>query len=254
MPNIILIPERTTQTSEKFIQDLLRAIVLNERQAQTRIADAITLWIAGGFGIGQPWLSVVAAIVELGVENCFNPTRHADSLIQQIEARDPGIIQQIPSVKDVRLPAGAKTIPATASTSATGMQVNMAPLVIPYTQTVKVKWNIWAHAAVCHEDITRVEIITNQGGQKYVPFAKQTRGAYKFPFETITTQDKGETQIQLPAGGYILRAITSCQYSGANIAVEYNRIEAMPLMIPPPVLIGAGIGLLAIGTYILIRR
>lgn len=244
---------RTAQVSEKFIQDLLRAIVLNEQQAQTAVGEAITLWIAGGLGIGQPWLSVVAAVIDLGVKNCFNPSKHSESLIQQAQVRDAEVIRQIPSVKDVKLPTGAKTIPATISTSATNMQVNMAPLVIPYTQAVKVRWHIWGHGAVCHEDIARVEIIGNQNGQKFVPFAKQVRGIYRFPVTTITQHDKGETTIQLPAGGYILRAISGGDYSGANITVEYSRVEAVPLKISP-ILIGTGIGLAIVGIYIASRR
>lgn len=249
-----------TSPNEDYLTEILRAIILNEKNVGNLIGDAVTSWIVGQFGLtpGSPWYLVVTAIITSIVSQCSDPDKQAQAILDEIASRDSQLLPQLPVLKSVVLPKGAKTVPASVSASvaiATQKEpaMQMVPLVIPFDQVVTIKYNVWGHAAICYEQVARVELFASQGGSLVRPFNKTAHGVSRFPNpETVVV--KGQETIQLTAGGYIVRALATGNYSGANITVEYSRVEAPPALlpsIPKPILIGAGVvGAAAIGYYL----
>lgn len=246
--------------SEDRLTEILRAIILNEKNVGNLIGDAVTAWIVGKFGLkpGSPWYLIVVAIITTIVSQCSNPDKQARAILDEVASRDSQLLPQLPPLKSIALPRGAKIIPASVSTSVAlagekEPAIQMVPLVIPFDQMVTIKYSVWGHAAICYEQIARAEIFANQKGSLIRPFNKTAHGVSRFP-NPETVMIKGEETIQLTAGGYIVRALATGNYSGANITVEYSRVEAPPGLlpsIPKPVLIGAGVvGAGVLGYYL----
>lgn len=224
------------------IGSLLGNLISRNSRLSSLLGTAIGGWVAGSFGLGGPWGLVIGAIVSLGLTNCLNPEGQSRAIMQEVDNRDMAIIPEIPSVTDITAPTHMTKYPAKVSASAKDVQINMQALVIPFTQTVTVKWSIYGHAAICHRDIARVDIFSNRDGGMYKPFIKEVSGG----------SDSGEAQVELLSGGYIARAVTAGDYSSASLTIEYMDVESSLLKnINPRTLAGIGINLAALGSYLI---
>lgn len=245
----------TSQNEWEDLRRQLESIAINKNYVSSLVAGAISKWV---FGLKGPWQIIVATILLEVISQCSDPDRQAEAIINAALSRDNDILSDLPPIKSIKLPpnvevVGAEVPKKSVSASAQNVKADIKLLVIPFDQVVTVRWNLWGHAAVCHEDIARADIFTNKDGAIFRPLVKVAHGISRFP-NPETVVNNGSAQLNLTAGGYIIRAISAGDYSGASITVEYSDIIPPKVGIPRWLLIGAGVGVVAGGIYLMIRR
>lgn len=211
-------------------------------------------WLITKFQLGGWWGSVVQLIIGF-LANCFTPREAGNQLKQVMNQQAQEFLRQVEQPRYMELPPGRETIPAVLRVQTGGGEVPVGQdlLLIPFTQDVKVKWSIWGHASVCHEQVAIADIV---GGGFY----REVWGAYKFPFQTITGVSEGETTIRLNAGVYLVRVVGSNKHSGGSITIEYKTVPDIEKAFAVDwgkvaiySAIGLGIGGLLYGTIGLLR-
>lgn len=239
------------------LKNQLQGIAINKNYLENLVAAKISQWV---FGLKGPWQIIVATILVEIINQCSAPDRQSRAIVSAALSRDNDLLPSMPSVKSIQLPAnaekaGAKFERKTVSAGASNVNADLKLLIIPYDQVVTVKWNAIGHAAICHEDIARVEIFGNKNGQIFRPFVREAHGVSRFPNSENKT-DAGVTQLTLPAGGYIVRALSAGDFSGCSISVEYTDINVpiRPKIDLTKVAVIAGGAILVIGGIYLFTK
>jgi len=244
------------------LKNQLQGIAINKDYLSSALAGAVSKWV---FGLRGPWQMIVATILVEIISQCSDPDKQAVAILNEAMARDSSILPDLKPLKSIRLPegierAGGKLIPSSVKVSSPGNTkdpgVDIKLLIIPFDQTVNVKWSIWGHAAICKEDIARVEIFANKDGNIYRPFAMEAHGVSRFP-NPETVASSGTRQLQLTAGGYIVRMLQTGNFSGGSMTVEYNDIQIPTLKKLPwldYIIIGTGAGCIIGGAYLISKE
>lgn len=214
---------RTGQASE-----LGRFIEANQQE--------LTAAITAALGIGGPWAFVVGWIVGWIIDECLDPWQKNRQFRNQLLNANRQVVSNLTPVRHRTMPEIIEESlrEQTVSVRATwdGAKVDVAPVVIPWTQTVTVSWNLLGHAASpCHQDVALMRLLGNDGGQMREFFGQDAEGVARL-FQPESTPNSGQGTLHLPAGGYVLLAAVSGDHSTAEASVSYQTAQVKPEGIP----------------------
>lgn len=228
---------QTSQTSE-----LGRFIEQNEQE----IISAIT----AALGLEGPWALLVGWIIGWILDECEDPwAKNRDFRNQLDQANRLALEGRITPVQSRPMPAieedTLREVTVSVQASWDGSKVAAAPLVIPWDQTVTVSYALSGHAASpCHQDVAIVQILGVDGGTLKSFFRKEAEGVARL-VHPEPAKDASQTTVNLPAGGYVLQAAVSGDYSSARLSVTYQTAQIRQ-EVSPLVWVGAAIVLLAL--------
>lgn len=185
-----------------------------------------------GLAAGNPWLAAISAVVAVLFDTAADPRKTGRAVIDKIgEQNAEWAAQAAPVRDDIVLPPGRATKEAVLVVESRGEPIPHGAdiLVIPFKQVAKVEWSLVGHASATNESAGRVEIVANRGGLWSV-FVREVwgRGGVNVLFGRGTQTASGSTQIELPAGVYLVRAYGTNRYSSGRIVVRYLTVAEMP--------------------------
>lgn len=210
-------------------------------QNQQEIIGAIT----DALGLGGPWALLVGWILGWALNECLDPWEKNRQFRQELDqANRKALAGRVSSVQSRPMPEieeGTLQALTVIAETDSPQRIGYGYLVLPWDQTVTVRYAVSGHAASpCHQDVAIVQIVGVDGKTVRVFWRQEAEGiARVFNPETVTRS--GEESVSLRAGAYVVQATVSGDHSTARIEVTYETAQIRQAISPLVWLAAAGL-------------